>query len=99
MDINTNPKLTAAQLADDRRSEPRRPAEGRAVMVINTGRELEIIGSLVDVSEHGLCIAHMYPALASGMEIQVRYHNQQRKARVMWNRINADGVQSGFYLP
>jgi hypothetical protein len=97
--METDPKTATQTTLEERRREPRYSAEGRAVMVIEAGRRLEIVGSLVDMSDHGLCIAHMYPALASGMEIEVHFNEQVRKARVMWNRINADGVQSGFYLP
>jgi hypothetical protein len=91
--METDPKTATQTTLEERRREPRYSAEGRAVMVIEAGRRL------VDMSDHGLCIAHMYPALASGMEIEVHFNEQVRKARVMWNRINADGVQSGFYLP
>jgi len=40
----------------------------------------------------------MYPALASGMMLQIESGSSQFTARVVWNRIKNDGVESGFFL-
>ena len=94
----TNPELnhpTAPVTDDDRRSEPRFESNGIVVLRID---KVAIPGRLLDVSEHGMRIEHMYAALASGMVLEVESEGARRTARVIWNRIKNEGVESGFYL-
>jgi len=93
----TNPELNqdAPVVADDRRTEPRFEANGMVVLRVE---KVSIPGRLLDVSEHGMRIEHMYAALASGMVLEVEREGARRTARVIWNRIKNEGVESGFYL-
>ena len=83
---------------DDRRTEPRFPASGEVRLVINNPQSLAIPGRILDVSQHGMRIEHMYAALTSGTILQIDSGTTQCTARVIWNRIKDDGVESGFYL-
>ena len=83
---------------DDRRSEPRFPATGEVRLIIGGPQPLSIPGRILDVSQHGMRVEHMYPALASGMMLQIESGSSQFTARVVWNRIKNDGVESGFFL-
>lgn len=83
---------------DDRRSEPRFPASGEVRLIINAPQLLSVPARILDVSQHGMRVEHMYPALASGMMLQIESGTGQFTARVVWNRIKNDGVESGFYL-
>jgi hypothetical protein len=83
---------------DDRRSEPRFPATGEVRLIIDGPQALSIPARILDVSQHGMRVEHMYPALASGMMLQIDSGSSQFTARVVWNRIKNDGVESGFYL-
>jgi hypothetical protein len=83
---------------DERRSEPRFPANGEVRINIDGPKMLSIPARILDVSQHGMRVEHMYPALASGMMVQIESASSQFTARVVWNRIKSDGVESGFYL-
>lgn len=94
----TNPEWNAGgtqAAANDRRSEPRAKANGVVLLCVD---KVAIPGRLLDVSEHGMRVEHMYAALASGMVLEVERDGTRRTARVIWNRIRNEGVESGFYL-
>jgi hypothetical protein len=94
----TNPEMergVAPIGADDRRTEPRFEASGRVLLRVD---KVAIPGRLLDVSEHGMRVEHMYAALASGMVLEVERDGARQTARVIWNRIKNEGVESGFYL-
>jgi len=40
----------------------------------------------------------MYPALTSGQVIRCRVDGKERLARVVWNRIIGEDVETGFLL-
>jgi hypothetical protein len=40
----------------------------------------------------------MYAALTSGTMLTIESGQETYTARVVWNRISEDGVESGFYL-
>lgn len=83
---------------DDRRSEPRFKASGVVRLLIGGPQAVAIPGRILDVSQHGMRVEHMYAALTSGSMIEIESGNTQYTARVVWNRIKDDGVESGFYL-
>lgn len=94
----TNPEMDRGGSpigADDRRTEPRFEANGMVVLRVD---KVAIPGRLLDVSEHGMRVEHMYAALASGMVLEVERDGTRQTARVIWNRIKNEGVESGFYL-
>eukprot|EP00611_Tribonema_gayanum_P025387 TRINITY_DN5761_c0_g1_i1.p2 TRINITY_DN5761_c0_g1~~TRINITY_DN5761_c0_g1_i1.p2 ORF type:complete len:103 (+),score=13.91 TRINITY_DN5761_c0_g1_i1:180-488(+) len=88
----------AAVGTDDRRTEPRFTASGEVRLVLEGSQPLSIPGRILDVSQHGMRIEHMYAALTSGTMLQIESGTTNYTARVVWNRINDDGVESGFYL-
>jgi hypothetical protein len=88
----------SALQTDDRRTEPRFHATGEVRLLIGGPQLLAIPGRILDVSEHGMRVEHMYSALASGMMLEIQTTTERYTARVVWNRIKNDGVESGFYL-
>ena len=83
---------------DDRRSEPRFEATGEVRLIIDGPQVIAIPARILDVSQHGMRVEHMYPALTSGMMLQIESESSKFAARVVWNRIKNDGVETGFYL-
>ena len=92
------PSAAGALEADDRRSEPRFQASGEVTLRLPAPSQVAIPGRIVDISQHGMRIEHMYPALSSGSVLEIEYNGETRTARNVWNRIKDDGVESGFYL-
>jgi hypothetical protein len=88
----------AAATTSDRRSEHRYQASGKVYLVIDGSQPISVPGRLLDCSQHGMRIQHMYPALTSGTMLKIEAAGQTYTARVVWNRINEEGVESGFYL-
>ena len=82
----------------DRRGEARFHATGEVRLVIGGPQSLSIPARILDVSQHGIRVEHMYAALTSGRLIQVDSGSSQFTARVVWTRIKNDGVESGLYL-
>lgn len=100
-DPTTKPPLPSAAGAldtDDRRSEPRFQTSGEVILRIPALRQVAIPGRILDISQHGMRIEHMYPALSSGAVLEIEFNGETRMARNVWNRIKDDGVESGFYL-
>ncbi len=91
-------QMAPGLLAHDRRSEERYAADGYVHLRLESPQQMIVRGRLLDISEHGMRVEHMYTSLASGMVLQVEVDGVLRTARVMWNRITSEGVDSGFYL-
>jgi len=83
---------------DERRREPRFRASGDVRLLIGGPHSLAVPGRIVDVSQHGMRVVHMYAALTSGTMLKIEAGPEMYTARVVWNRISEDGVESGFYL-
>jgi hypothetical protein len=83
---------------EERRTEPRFHATGEVRLLIGGPRPLSIPAWILDVSQHGMRVKHMYPALTSGLLLQIESGTSRYTARVAWNRIKDDGVESGVYL-
>lgn len=84
--------------AADRRSEERYPGEGSLTLSFDDPSPQEIIGRLVDYSKSGFRAVHAYPALHTGQVVDFRHAIAGGKARVMWNRIAGDRVETGFFV-
>jgi hypothetical protein len=82
----------------DRRREPRYVANGDVTLVLENPKPIVVRGRLLDVSQSGFRATHMYPALASGQTVRCKYNGQDVMARVVWNRIQDEHVESGFFL-
>ena len=82
----------------EQRREARRVATGK-VRVSFTDPELsEIDGKLMDVSASGFRMAHHFAELQSGQIVEFSHVEASGRARVMWNRILAGGVETGFLV-
>lgn len=94
----SSPPEKDAGAVEDRRSEPRFQATGVVRLLISGPQSVAVPGRILDVSQHGMRIEHMYAALTAGSMIEIESGSTQYTARVVWNRIKDDGVESGFYL-
>src|SRR5579864_1106749 len=72
--------------AAERRAERRYRGKGALKLSFNEPSHQEISGRLLDYSQSGFRAVHTYPALDTG------------RARVMWNRIADECVETGFLV-
>jgi len=84
--------------AADRRAEDRHPADGPMKFSFDDPAPLEITGRLLDYSKSGFRAAHSYAALHTGQIVRFQHMVAAGQARVMWNRIADDRVESGFLI-
>jgi hypothetical protein len=84
--------------AADRRSEERHHGQGELKLSFDDPVPQEVVGRLVDYSTSGFRAEHGYPALHTGQEVEFRHAVAVGKARVMWNRIADDRVETGFLV-
>jgi hypothetical protein len=82
----------------ERRKEPRVPADGELTLYIDDPAPAEVRGRLVDVSRSGFRARHGYPRFEPGQPVRVRHPVSAGRARVMWNRILEDRVETGLLL-
>ena len=92
----------AVAIGEDKRREPRRPAQG-AVRIRRADPALpEIAGRLIDISASGFRAAHTCAALASGEIVSFSQAHAEGQARVVWTRVLSAGrnpsVESGFVV-
>jgi len=52
----------------------------------------------MDVSTSGFRMAHDFQSLRSGQVVEFAHVEASGRARVMWNRILAGGVETGFLV-
>jgi len=83
-------------IAQEKRSEERRPASGSVCVKFTDPEPLEIDGQLMDVSANGFRMAHACASLHSGQLVHFKHDQAKGRAQVMWNRILASGVETGF---
>jgi len=91
------PQETAVSYAD-RRSEHRHRGEGPLTLSFDDPSHLEITGRLLDYSKSGFRALHSYAALHTGQIVNFQHVVAAGQARVMWNRIADDSVESGFLI-
>ncbi len=84
--------------AADRRSESRHAAEGHLKFSFNDPSRQEVTGRLLDVSKSGFRASHSYAALPTGQVVDFQHVVAVGQAKVMWNRIEEDRVESGFLI-
>ncbi|HEX6894191.1 MAG TPA: PilZ domain-containing protein [Bryobacteraceae bacterium] len=83
---------------EDRRSEQRHPGNGPLKLSFADPAPQEVTGHLVDYSTSGFRAVHPYAALHTGQEVEFRHAVAVGRARVMWNRIADDRVETGFLV-
>ncbi|HVO97146.1 MAG TPA: PilZ domain-containing protein [Bryobacteraceae bacterium] len=82
----------------DQRREPRRRATGRVQVKFRDPQPHEIAGKLMDVSPSGFRMKHECTSLRSGQVVEFQHLEATGKAQVVWNRILAGGVETGFFV-
>jgi hypothetical protein len=86
-----------ASVAEQRR-EDRAPAKGKVQFGPAGSSSLEIQGHLVDSSKSGFRASHSHPELSAGQRIHFRHSRAEGDAIVMWTRILASHVETGFLI-
>ncbi len=81
----------------ERRREPRIPAED-LIQLLPDGTNVLVDARLLDRSEHGFRATHSCLALTAGQEVWFRDGERVDKARVMWNWVVGENMQSGFMI-
>ena len=84
--------------AADRRTERRYRGQGALTLSFDDPAPQEVTGRLVDYSKSGFRAVHAYPALHTGQVVAFQHAIAGGKARVMWNRIADDRVETGFLV-
>ncbi len=92
----TERELAQARL--EKRREQRRKASGSVSVRFRDSREREIEGRLIDVSPSGFRMAHAEKSLPTGQVVEFSHGQSTGQARVMWNRIVAGTVETGFLV-
>jgi hypothetical protein len=82
----------------EKRRETRRPLTGSVRVKFTNPEPFEIDGKLMDVSPSGFRMVHACASLCSGQLVEFAHIEAQGRAQVMWNRILAGGVESGFLV-
>jgi hypothetical protein len=84
-------------MLDQRRGE-RRAAEGSVSFVVAELDGISVSGQLLDLSESGFRASHNCPALQSGQIVCFEHPCGSGTARVVWNRMVGNMVESGFVV-
>ena len=82
----------------EKRREARRSASGIVHVKFTDPEPLEIDGELLDISTSGFRMTHACTSLHSGQVVEFAHIEASGRARVMWNRILAGGVETGFLV-
>ena len=83
---------------NEKRRETRQPAQGPVLVRFADPQPLEILGQLMDVSPSGFRMAHTNQSLPSGQMVEFSHSSGVGAARVMWNRITENRVETGFLI-
>ena len=87
-----------AMTAAERRAEKRYRGKGALKLSFDDPSHQEISGRLLDYSQSGFRAVHTYPALHTGQVVDFRHAVDAGQARVMWNRIADECVETGFLV-
>lgn len=82
----------------DRRSEPRVAAEGEVLLREMAGGPLRLRGLIQDLSWSGFRLTHDDAMLPRGEEFYFESRFGTGRARVVWNRVTPEAVESGFFV-
>ena len=82
----------------EKRQETRRPAEGPVLVSFSDPQRTDILGELVDMSASGFRMGHANQSLQSGQLVEFSHSVARGVARVMWNRIMDQRVETGFRI-
>jgi hypothetical protein len=82
----------------DLRREVRHPAEGGVRITFRNPQYQKVEGRLVDVSDSGFRMSHTSRQLMPGQVVEFRHESSGGAARVVWNRIMENAVETGFFV-
>ena len=82
----------------EQRREQRREVSGTVRISFSDPQLLQIEGRLMDVSASGFRMTHGFPSLAAGQLVEFTHLEARGQARVMWNRIVEERVETGFLV-
>lgn len=97
-ETQVNIKETRDKQVREKRRESRRSADGVAQVEFSNPQPVKIQGQLMDVSPSGFRMAHGYTSLATGQVVDFSHSETSGCARVMWNRILDQRVETGFLV-
>ena len=82
----------------NRRASTRLPAEGTVELSFADPLPVTVSGRLLDISSGGFRAAHDCADIHTGLEVRFSHEGAAGAARVVWNRIVAGCMESGFAL-
>ena len=82
----------------DLRREPRRSVHGAVMVRFGAPQPFVIHGKLVDLSASGFRMAHECAQLEAGQVVEFSHGYAAGQARVVWNRIHGQRVETGFLV-
>ena len=82
----------------EKRREIRHPADGPVRVRFADPQPAEIEGQLIDVSPSGFRMSHANQSLQAGQVVEFSHSHAIGEARVMWNRIQGQRVETGFLI-
>jgi hypothetical protein len=88
--LSTNPA--------DRRREPRLSASGKVQLKFESEPRSEVEADLLDVSASGFRASHRHGILPLGANASFRHPEAAGKARVVWNWMHPEHVETGFVI-
>jgi hypothetical protein len=90
-----NPVLPAVK---EQRREVRRAAQGTVMVRLEAPQRFVVHGRLLDVSQHGFRMSHEFRNLQAGQVVDFSHNEAAGRAKVVWNRITATRVETGFLV-
>jgi hypothetical protein len=82
----------------DRRRHLRREFSGHIRLWLDDPLPFEFAGRMMDISAGGFRATHAFPGLAAGQRVRFHHAEGAGFARVVWTRILAGHVETGFML-
>ena len=90
--------MTKPMCSVEQRKENREPAQGEVWLAVEGPDSREFRGSLIDCSKSGFRASHSNTSLSTGQHVHFRHSVGKGSALVMWNRVLAEHVESGFLI-
>lgn len=90
--------MTPALRLMEKRREPRHAAHGLVILRLTGPPPVAICGELVDVSKHGFRASYRGAPFEAGQVIEFEHQGRSGGARVVWNRVDGQRVQTGFLV-
>lgn len=87
-----------SEAASERRHHKRRSTQGEITLRMEGDSPLEVRAVLLDISATGFRARHGNLTLARNRDIQFETAGFSGRARVVWNRILGEEVESGFVI-